>query len=64
MRKPPQAANSVGYGGASHEEILKKALVPPKTYSHFVELHIEQVRTPPLCLSWMGNSCIQCHFLA
>ncbi|KAF5836954.1 N-carbamyl-L-amino acid amidohydrolase [Dunaliella salina] len=37
-----QAANKAGYGGASHGDILKGALVQPQTYSHFVELHIEQ----------------------
>jgi len=37
-----EAANKAGYGGASHEDILKGALVKPQTYSHFVELHIEQ----------------------
>ena len=37
-----QAANSVGYGGASFDEVLKKALVPKGQVDYFVELHIEQ----------------------
>lgn len=39
-----QAANAVGYGGSSHQAILDASLVPEGRYSHFVELHIEQVR--------------------
>ena len=42
-----EAANSVGYGGKSIDEMLKGTLVPKGRVSHFVELHIEQVRNPP-----------------
>ena len=38
-----QAANAAGYGGESHEAMLEAAKVPAGRYSHFVELHIEQV---------------------
>ena len=37
-----QAANAVGYGGSSYEEVLKSALVPKGKVDYFVELHIEQ----------------------
>jgi hypothetical protein len=37
-----QAANEVGYGGKSHQDILASTKVPAGRYSHFVELHIEQ----------------------
>ena len=39
-----QAANLAGYGGASHASILEAARIKTQKYSHFVELHIEQVR--------------------
>lgn len=38
-----QAAHAVGYGDVSNEAMLEAAKVPEGRYSHFVELHIEQV---------------------
>lgn len=40
-----QAANAVGYGGASYAEVLASVRVPQGRYDFFVELHIEQVGT-------------------
>lgn len=37
-----EAANAVGYGGASYDEVLQATLVPKGRYDYFVELHIEQ----------------------
>eukprot|EP00195_Chlamydomonas_chlamydogama_P017271 CAMPEP_0202902448 /NCGR_PEP_ID=MMETSP1392-20130828/16857_1 /ASSEMBLY_ACC=CAM_ASM_000868 /TAXON_ID=225041 /ORGANISM="Chlamydomonas chlamydogama, Strain SAG 11-48b" /LENGTH=439 /DNA_ID=CAMNT_0049589209 /DNA_START=61 /DNA_END=1376 /DNA_ORIENTATION=+ len=36
------AANTVGYGGSSLQDILDKTRVPAGRYEYFVELHIEQ----------------------
>lgn len=37
-----QAANAVGYGGATYDEVLSKTLVLKGQVDYFVELHIEQ----------------------
>lgn len=37
-----QAANKVGYGGSSHEDILDRTKIPAGAVDYFVELHIEQ----------------------
>lgn len=42
-----QAANAVGYGGASYDEVLASVRVPQGRYDFFVELHIEQVGAFP-----------------
>jgi hypothetical protein len=38
-----QAANAVGYGSSTYDQLLKDALVPKGKVDYFVELHIEQV---------------------
>ncbi len=37
-----QAAAAAGYGGGSHEDIIRSARNDLGAVSHFVELHIEQ----------------------
>jgi hypothetical protein len=52
-----QAAAAVGYGGGQdHEAILAAARVPAGRYSHFVELHIEQVWWPDCELHQYSNN--------
>lgn len=53
-----QAAAAVGYGGGQdHEAILAAARVPAGRYSHFVELHIEQVWWPDCDLHNFFQQC-------